>query len=494
MNFLPRFSYLIIATPIMFFAQSVLALTISDGPTVGVTITTDDVKRVTTYTGAEINANVNKTTIENSLISHNVVITDVRDPDITLAANTILSWSSANDLIVNAHKDINLGYGAQIISNGYNNLILRADYTADNNGTIIPGGTGPALLMKGGGNLRIYYHPADYAIPTDFSSIIQLTAPATANAFMAINDFGDMQKINRNLSGKYGLAANIDANGARFSPIGTAATPFTGMFDGQGFRLSNFVIYYPTNDNIGLFGYIRNATIQDISLLNSTVTGKLNVGGLVGNATSSKFYNSGFSGDVVGESIAGGLAGLILPTSSIDQCFATSNVRVSGTTAGGLVGRLEGNGISILNSFSVSPIMSERGSSTYGNLGGLSGTTAFVATIRNVYTAGLVGPAQYPGGLIGYTGSSSTHPSFVNSYWDLTATKQARPIRDFTQVPGTTGLDTMLMKQQASYPLWDFTNVWAINEGVTYPYLRWTLRTAPWTLIYNPAKGYKIVG
>lgn len=495
MKFPLRFSYLAIVSPLVLFAQSALALTISNSPTIGVTITTDDVKRVTTFTGTELNANVNRKAIEDALIGHDVVITDVREPDVTLAENTLLSWSSANALIINAHKDINLGYGAQIISNGYSNLILRADSTADNDGTIIPGGSGPALIMKGGGNLRIYYHPVDYAVPTDFSASIQLTAPATANAFMAINNFGDLQKVNRNLNGKYGLATNINANGARFSSIGTAVTPFTGFFDGQGFQVSNFSIYYPTLDNIGFFGYTKNATVQDISLFNIAVNGKDNVGGLIGFASATKVFNSSFSGEVFGDNQVGGLIGTVTGISSVDQAFVQGSVHLNYTIGGGLIGLIDSgtliNNFSANNSFSTASVSSDRGSTSYGTLGGLNGYNYTEQSFRNVYAAGLVTIAQLQGGLIG---SGYARLKFFNAYWDKQTSKQNNASGGHSTLDGTTGLDTLQMKQRASYPNWDFINVWAIDEGVTYPYLRWTQKTAPWTLIYNEAKGYKIVG
>ena len=37
------------------------------------------------------------------------------------------------------------------------------------------------------------------------------------------------------------------------------------------------------------------------------------------------------------------------------------------------------------------------------------------------------------------------------------------------------------MKQQATFIGWDFTNIWDIIEGVTYPYLRWEGSPALWT-------------
>ena len=54
---------------------------------------------------------------------------------------------------------------------------------------------------------------------------------------------------------------------AGFVPIGDA-TKFTGSFDGQGRTISNLTINRPTNDYVGLFGYVGiGGTVQDVGLL-----------------------------------------------------------------------------------------------------------------------------------------------------------------------------------------------------------------------------------
>jgi len=53
-----------------------------------------------------------------------------------------------------------------------------------------------------------------------------------------------------------------------------------------------------------------------------------------------------------------------------------------------------------------------------------------------------------------------------NSYWDIETSGQSSS-------DGGEGKTTAEMKQQATFIGWDFTNIWDIIEGVTYPYLRW---------------------
>ena len=63
----------------------------------------------------------------------------------------------------------------------------------------------------------------------------------------------------------------------RFTPIGTRETPFTGTFDGQGYRIHRFKLSYSKYEDtdylfdMGLFGYIRNAKVMNV-IIDSTST------------------------------------------------------------------------------------------------------------------------------------------------------------------------------------------------------------------------------
>jgi len=53
-------------------------------------------------------------------------------------------------------------------------------------------------------------------------------------------------------------------------------------------------------------------------------------------------------------------------------------------------------------------------------------------------------------------------------YWDFDASWQARQL---TYMPHWGYRDGMQMKRQSTYEGWDFDSIWAIDEGITYPYL-----------------------
>mgnify|MGYP001622854047 CR=1 FL=1 len=82
-------------------------------------------------------------------------------------------------------------------------------------------------------------------------------------------------------------------------PIGTSDKPFKGVYDGQGYEITNLNILEITNasgnkiqSDIGLFGYTSGGEITGIYIKNATIYGKDNVGLIVSNATSTKINSN----------------------------------------------------------------------------------------------------------------------------------------------------------------------------------------------------------
>ena len=93
--------------------------------------------------------------------------------------------------------------------------------------------------------------------------------------------------------------ANIDMNGLVFAPIGSVEHPFMGVYNGNNFVIENLGNNLATQienyENAlkyrGLFGYIENATIKNLSLVGGTVRGFAYTGGFVGYAKDSTLQN-----------------------------------------------------------------------------------------------------------------------------------------------------------------------------------------------------------
>ncbi|MDY0416008.1 MAG: GLUG motif-containing protein [Pseudomonas sp.] len=279
--------------------------------------------------------------------------------------------------------------------------------------------------------------------------------------------------------------ASATANGGKgWNSIGNSASQFKGNFDGTNKTISNLYINDATSDYIGLFGYINSATIKNIGVVNANVSGKDDVGGLVGFAKNSTIESSYTTGAVSGNGAVGGLVGLNLGLDGdaiIKNSYSTANV-TGGSSTGGLVGKngAEINGAepakaTIENSYATGKVT---GTSNVGGLVGHNeayvdgGSGTSTATIKNSYATGEVSGTSSSGGLIGlnkiyvYGGSGTATVTVIDSFF----TKEAD---DTTTVgiggnsasqDGVTGKTTAEMKNIATFTGWD-TNIWSFDSS-----------------------------
>lgn len=240
-----------------------------------------------------------------------------------------------------------------------------------------------------------------------------------------------MNDLDFNTDSDYLDTANKAAwtTGEGWLPIGTNLSRFTGALNGNGHIIKNLYINRPGTEYVGLFG-VAGAVIKSLGLVDVNIKATRYIGALAGwQITSDK---------------------------GIDSCFATGSIEGITQHVGGLVG---GNDGSISNSYTIADV--KAGSSYAGGVAG--GTDTSGGSITNCFAAGKVyGLNLYIGGVTGYCGSSST---ITNSYYNSTVTGQ-------TGGYGT-GIATIQMKQQASFSGFDFSGVWDIHNGITFPYLRW---------------------
>ena len=139
--------------------------------------------------------------------------------------------------------------------------------------------------------------------------------------------------------GKYfKQTANIDLENEPWTPIGKEYNHFKGIFDGGGYKITKLSIT-SSNEKIGLFGFVSNATIQ-----NCNVTGEIEgnnfVGGIVGNAgKNTHILNCSFQGNVRGKlDYVGGIVGNTSSGCEVSGCFVTGKVEGS-QRVGGIVGQ-----------------------------------------------------------------------------------------------------------------------------------------------------------
>lgn len=233
--------------------------------------------------------------------------------------------------------------------------------------------------------------------------------------------------------------------GMGWEPIGvSAANSFRGTFDGDEYVILNLTIERNTNFQ-GLFGYIVNATIRNVGLLDVDIysgTGQ-NFGALIGRMDGSSVIESCFSsGHVAAFNNVGGLVGTVWD----DDCRVVdsySTVNVARTTGGfwEIQSPVYAGFIGSMRSGTVSRCYS---------LGRVESTASD-------YTAAVIGRRQ--GGEINHI------------YWNTeTANRELAVGNEPDIFPGNT---TEELLDADTYAGFDFDEVWDSIENFSFPFLDW---------------------
>lgn len=155
-----------------------------------------------------------------------------------------------------------------------------------------------------------------------------------------IQNVDDLKKLAEKVNGgeayegkHFQLTANIDLKNEEWTPIGTENNFFQGTFDGDGHQITNLTI--TGGSYVGLFGYVKNATIRNCNVT-GTVTGDQYVGGISGYTSENCEVSSCYvRGTVSGNKYVGGIVGK--GVGAIKNCYALADVS-AGDFAGGIVG------------------------------------------------------------------------------------------------------------------------------------------------------------
>ncbi|MBR4389981.1 MAG: Ig-like domain-containing protein [Prevotella sp.] len=155
-----------------------------------------------------------------------------------------------------------------------------------------------------------------------------------------LNQEGVVFKLMKDLDISEWIAENNPRQG--WLPIGVESMPFKGSFLGNNHKVSGLMIKRVSTDYVGFFGYLSGATIENLSIEGTSVTGASNVGGFIGYAAGSEITNCNLSltSGVEGTSNVGGFIGQSLHTN-----YSTFSVETSVSAQnylGGFVGLAEG--------------------------------------------------------------------------------------------------------------------------------------------------------
>ncbi|MCC5813474.1 MAG: chitobiase/beta-hexosaminidase C-terminal domain-containing protein [Leptospira sp.] len=231
-----------------------------------------------------------------------------------------------------------------------------------------------------------------------------------------------LQSINSvGLSSYYYQVSNIDASdtvtwnsGEGFIPIGFNSPHFSGYYNGLGNVISLLTVNRPGAQAIGLFGRLTNsAIVENIRLVNCSMTGSNQVGGVVGQIINNSIVRRSSSNCTItgGSQNVGGLVGDCRAGSSISRSFAAGTVTGGTTQIGGLLGStfgsVFGSSCEISDSYTIASV-----SGGSASRAGLAGTYCSGCRIINSYANNSLGA--------GYSGLTGTgdNTNLINSYWN----------------------------------------------------------------------------
>ena len=306
------------------------------------------------------------------------------------------NWSSGNDLSINAGATV----GGLTLS-AANNILINSNVTNSGNLSLSAGANDLTAL---GASITLSGAAASAALCTG-------TNGCTPVAYTLLKTAAALQGLNA-LAGNYVLANDIDlASINNFAPLGSVATPFTGVLDGLGHQVNHLKINSAAA-YLGLFAD-SGGTIQNLGLINGALTGTGTAGysGLLAAINSANIINSYSTGSVNVQNAAGGLLGENFG-GQVTGSFSSASV-VGGTESGGLVGanRQGGvNGAIISQSFATGSVSAAAGG-PYLYFGGLLGYNS-LSTVTDCFATGAVQGGSFVGGLVGDNGSAH----IANSY------------------------------------------------------------------------------
>ena len=164
--------------------------------------------------------------------------------------------------------------------------------------------------------------------------------------------------------------ANLDV----WSPIGTIANPFAGIFDGGLHSISGLYVTAST-DGIGLFAATaKGSTVQNLKVLNSYFENTTSYTGSIIGKCAGNLVNAYSDATVSGDLQVGGLIGQVYAADktalSIENCWFAGNVISTDNNTGGLVGSINYGVVNMTDCLNSGTV---QGTTTKAFIGGLVG-------------------------------------------------------------------------------------------------------------------------
>lgn len=218
------------------------------------------------------------------------------------------------------------------------------------------------------------------------------------------------------------MTADIALTDAWTMPIGSSSKPYTGIFDGQGHKITGFS--GTSTGYFGIIGYANGATVKDFSVAGTMTVNSGTGSGIVGytlNSTISGIHST-LAITVPKDDVhhVAGVVGSSQSGNTISRCSFAGSVEVTGSTRdcfGGVCGYIKADKVE--NCVSYGPISYTKADGYIGGVVGyLNNVSGF---IKNCLATGTVtyageGDPTYGGTLIGRL-ATHTAANITGNYW-----------------------------------------------------------------------------
>jgi len=346
------------------------------------------------YVGGLIGSNENNSTVSNSHATGNVTSTGDRSGGL-VGQNDNSSTISNNYSTGNVTGTTNVG-GLVGANDG---VISNSHYDRHN---VLINGVADTYLTAGALYTTQYQDWFSHSLTlniADYSST--LVGSGNNYSVNTVQGIKDLLGFADNSAYTFTQTSNLDLSGQTNLHIPYLAA----NFDGGGHTVSNLSVAQ-SSGRLGLFGLVANgSTVSNVNLLNVTIDGIYDVGGLVGrnNGTVS---NSTVAGSVSGSGYGvGGLVGF--NNGTVSDGSSAANLAATGSGVGGLIGISQGT---TTNSHATGSV------SGNAQIGGLVGQNTN-GTISNSYasTGTVTGTGSNVGGLVGWNNFGTISDSYATT-------------------------------------------------------------------------------
>lgn len=325
---------------------------------------------------------------------------------------------------------------------------------------------------------------------------IDTTANASTAAIDTVSFTGSVHSMGSGAPYTGGIVGSISKGSATDPATINAATVVTNVLGGGNYvgGIAGYALGNATSGTI--LATIKSSTAS--GAIGSTSSGSSYEGGLVGKLSGGAILSSTSSATVDSStgSIIGGLAGEVSGSAAVTSSSSTG--AVTGTSGSS---NYVGGAVGYLDTASVSKSYATGAATGKWRVGGLVGQVEGSGSITDSYATGNVTAVNLSGGLAGVLNGSGGTTQMTRSYYrgtgsitnsgsrgdlvgycsDATVVK-SYGLSNYAAVIGTDSWNCTTttaavksateLKTQSTFVDWDFSTIWSITDGSTYPSLR----------------------